>query len=483
MRQRVFTLLVLALIISSFFGVIAYSSEGVQHMGKITVYLEGEALELDQAPYIKEGRAMVPLRGIMEALDASVKWHREDDIHTVTIIRGARSVELTIHSTTARIDHEVVELEAAPEIVSDLTFVPLRFVTEAFGAETRWDGEQRRIDITRIVDVKKITVVPGELMLQSGQQKALQVEIEFQDGSTETVDVSDINWSSSQESIAQVADGVIFGFDEGTTLITAEYRGHQVSARVEVVPDLPVEFSPDNRRLESVIRNELDKPTGTIYRSDLAEITHLTVNDARIESLEEIQYCINLKTLSLIGNRISDLDLLVNLTKLERLELGHNQISDLEPLSHLESLEWLALNDNRISDIGPLSELPQLTWLSLSRNEISRISGLAGLNRLESLDISGNAINSLNVGWDMPVLSTLLLRDNQLNDLSPLKNMKSLSVINVSGNRIQDISALMALPRLMWLAIYDNDSDPSAESSMQRDVWRLEDRGVYVQMD
>ena len=483
MNKRVFTLLVLALLMSSSFGVMAYTDEGVQHMGKITVYLENEVLKLEQAPYIKEGRAMVPLRGIMEALEAKVQWHREGDIHTVTIIRGVRSVELTVNSRTARIDQEVVELEAAPEIVSDLTFVPLRFVTEAFGAETRWDGEQRRIDIAQIVDVKKITVIPGELLLQSGQKKTVQVEIELQDGSKEAVDASDIKWSSNQESIVMVEGGLVEAIDEGTALITAEYRGHQVSARVEVVPDLPVEFSPENRRLESVIRNELDKPTGTIYRSDLAEITHLKANDARIESLDEIQHCTNLRALSLIGNRISDLDLLVNLTQLERLELGHNQISDLEPLSHLKSLEWLALNDNRISDIEPLSELTDLTWLSLSRNEISRLSGLTELNRLESLDISGNAISSLNIGWDMPVLNTLLLKDNQVNDLSPLKNLKRLSVVNASGNRIQDITPLIELPRLMWLAIYDNDSDPSAEASMQRDAWRLEDRGVYVQMD
>jgi len=485
MKKRSFPwlLLVLAMCISRAPGAIAGNDATIQHMGEIVVYLEGEGLDLVQAPFIKEGRAMVPLRGIMEALDAEVQWSRDNGVHTIVITRGVRTVQLTIDSLAAKIDGEAFRLDAAPEIVSDVTFIPLRFVTEAFGAETRWDGQLRRIDISRIVNIRKITVFPGKLLLQTGQTEALHVEIELQDGSKKEVSPREVSWSSSREDVALVDVGVVEAVGLGEATITATYRGYEVSARVEVDLDLPVEFSPEHRRLEAVIRKELDIPAGPLYRSDLAKLTRLEANDARIEHLQEIQYCTNLRALSLIGNRISDLELLSGLTRLESLELGHNQIHRLEPLASLQNLRRLALNDNRIQDIDPLSRLENLAWLSLPRNEIAEISGLAGLTLLESLDVSENQVSTLDIPWDMPALQTLLLRNNLVRDLAPLSSLKSLTAIHASGNRIRDISKIADLPDLIWLALYDNEVDPAGELALKQDIWRLEDRGVYVQLD
>ncbi len=485
MKKWIFTCLLLGLAICMSFapGALAAHDETTQQMGEILVYLEGEKLDLVQAPFIKEGRAMVPLRGIMEALEAEVQWSRANGVHTIVITRGIKTVQLTVDSQAAKIDGEAFRLDAAPEIVSDITFVPLRFVTEAFGAETRWDGQLRRIDISRIVDIRRITVFPGKLLLQTGQTQALKVEVELQDGIKKEVSPREVGWFSSREDVAVVEDGVVEAVGEGEANITVVYRGHEVSARVEVDLDLPVEFSSEHRRLEAVIRSELDIPAGPLYRSDLAKLTRLEANDARIENLQEIQYCINLQTLSLIGNRISDLDPLSNLVELESLELGHNQIRRLEPLASLKNIRRLALNDNLIRDIEPLSRLENLTWLSLSRNEIDEISSLAGLNLLEGLDISENQVSTLDIPWEMPVLQTILLRNNRVRDLAPLGSLKSLTAIHASGNRIRDVSMLLDVPNLIWLALYDNEVDPAEELALRRDIWKLEDRGVYVQSD
>ena len=67
------------------------------------------------------------------------------------------------------------------------------------------------------------------------------------------------------------------------------------------------------------------------------------------------------------------------LTKLTSLSLGGNKISDIKPLSNLTNLTTLKLGSNKISDIKPLSNLTNLTTLYLWINKISDIKPLSNL--------------------------------------------------------------------------------------------------------
>ena len=40
-------------------------------------------------------------------------------------------------------------LDAPPLVVGGRTYVPLRFISEAFGAEIDWNSKEQRITITR----------------------------------------------------------------------------------------------------------------------------------------------------------------------------------------------------------------------------------------------------------------------------------------------------------------------------------------------
>ena len=82
------------------------------------------------------------------------------------------------------------------------------------------------------------------------------------------------------------------------------------------------------------------------------------------------------------------------LTKLTSLSLGGNKISDIKPLSNLTKLTYLDLRENQISDIKPLSNLTKLTYLELWGNKISDIKPLSNLTNLTSLSLSGNPLTS-----------------------------------------------------------------------------------------
>jgi hypothetical protein len=56
-------------------------------------------------------------------------------------------VELRIGSTTALVNGKSVALEVAPRIVAGHTFVPVRFVGEAFGSQVSWTAATRTVVI------------------------------------------------------------------------------------------------------------------------------------------------------------------------------------------------------------------------------------------------------------------------------------------------------------------------------------------------
>ncbi len=113
--------------------------------GEITVALNGNELSLRQPPVIVDGRTLVPFRGIFEALGAEVSW--DGKTKTVTGVADGKSVTLTIDKTEAYVDGEKRVLDVAPCIVNDYTMVPVRFVSEAFGANVQWDSRTRTVSI------------------------------------------------------------------------------------------------------------------------------------------------------------------------------------------------------------------------------------------------------------------------------------------------------------------------------------------------
>ena len=111
----------------------------------ITVYLDGLDLYFDVEPKIIDGRTMVPMRKIFEALGADISW--DGNARKVTAVRGSIIVELTIGNDTALVNGKPVKLEALAVIEEGRSLVPLRFVAEALGCRVSWDSEKRRVAI------------------------------------------------------------------------------------------------------------------------------------------------------------------------------------------------------------------------------------------------------------------------------------------------------------------------------------------------
>ena len=115
---------------------------------EIWVYLNGEKMTFDADPYIENGTTRVPMRAIFEGLGAEVGY--DGETKTVTAQKDDTKIELVIGSDSALVNGEENKLLVPAEIKNSRTMVPLRFVSEALGANVDWDGETKTITITSL---------------------------------------------------------------------------------------------------------------------------------------------------------------------------------------------------------------------------------------------------------------------------------------------------------------------------------------------
>ncbi len=121
------------------------------------VVLNGNKLSFDVSPIIENGRTLVPLRTIFEALGATVSW--DEDSQTVTAVKGLNTIILQIGSATATKNGQVVNLDIPGKIVNGRTLVPLRFVSEAMGCKVDWVDETQTVVITNNSDPNSKTII------------------------------------------------------------------------------------------------------------------------------------------------------------------------------------------------------------------------------------------------------------------------------------------------------------------------------------
>ncbi len=122
--------------------VLRINSRIIEHVGF-------DMMLLDESPFIDRAtqRSMVPIRAIAEIFGAEVSWNNAT--RQVTIRHRQQTIVLTINSSIAHIGNRQVQMDTQPVIRSSRTFVPIRFISEAFGAEVDWIPDTQRIIITQ----------------------------------------------------------------------------------------------------------------------------------------------------------------------------------------------------------------------------------------------------------------------------------------------------------------------------------------------
>jgi len=112
---------------------------------EIKVLLDDKAIAFSPSPVQLDGYTLVPMRPIFEALQAEVSW--EPQSKTIFATKGGTVISLKLGSKQATVNGKAQQLDAPAQLLQGSTMVPLRFVSEALGAQVSWDGATRTIGI------------------------------------------------------------------------------------------------------------------------------------------------------------------------------------------------------------------------------------------------------------------------------------------------------------------------------------------------
>jgi hypothetical protein len=116
-------------------------------VGEKELRIDGSVSEMDVAPVIIDGRTLVPVRFISEALDAQVLW--DGETKNATVIQGKRWINLWPGDDLMVVDGKRVDLDVAPQIINGRTMLPLRAVSQALDLNVHWDSGTRQITLTK----------------------------------------------------------------------------------------------------------------------------------------------------------------------------------------------------------------------------------------------------------------------------------------------------------------------------------------------
>lgn len=123
----------------------------------IDVYVGGKHMTFDNAPFVVNGRAYVPIRAVSQALKADVNW--DNDTKTVTITKTIINkkdttatpttlvITLKAGELTATVNGEEIKVDAAPMNVNGRIFVPIRFIAAAMKNAVNWDQDSSSVII------------------------------------------------------------------------------------------------------------------------------------------------------------------------------------------------------------------------------------------------------------------------------------------------------------------------------------------------
>ncbi len=136
-------------------GVIPVKSTVVIGSTKLIKNINGVETDvnMDVAPFIKDGRTMLPLRYIAEALGFKVDWDRAT--RTVTLTDKEFKVQIPVETNKIIVNGSTYYSDANPVLRNGRTMLPVANIARALGlkdgTDILWDANTRVATITRLV--------------------------------------------------------------------------------------------------------------------------------------------------------------------------------------------------------------------------------------------------------------------------------------------------------------------------------------------
>lgn len=225
-------------------GSVKYADGTEEKIGEdyTALFINGSMIK-DSKLVISNDRTLAPVRLISEYFGADVKWDEAE--RKVTISDKDSEISLYIGKNEFEHNGEASTMDVAPQIISDTTYVPLRFISEALGADVEYsDGK----------DLSKPYIIPRipHVMISRYDEGVLQL--------------------SKEECVEKVRTELIkayenkYGKFEPLSELPDDFKWDDATGLREIITNLGVSQENDRYYVIPVIFDFwVDKYTGDIY--------------------------------------------------------------------------------------------------------------------------------------------------------------------------------------------------------------------------
>lgn len=108
-------------------------------------------MQSDVAPFIKNGRTMMPLRYVAEALGLEVKW--DNSTRTAILKDGKREIRVPVDTNQIIIEGKTYISDVMPIIENSRTYLSISNLAKALGlvegVDILWNSETKEVTISR----------------------------------------------------------------------------------------------------------------------------------------------------------------------------------------------------------------------------------------------------------------------------------------------------------------------------------------------
>jgi len=126
------------------------SKKVVFKIGSTNCTVGDESIKMDTAPVIKEGRAFVPVRFLLNALGVSNK-NIDFKKGVIKVNADGKKIILEVGSKAKKVNGKTSLMDVAPFVdKNNRTLLPARHVAEELGYNVNWNGTTREVTIIKI---------------------------------------------------------------------------------------------------------------------------------------------------------------------------------------------------------------------------------------------------------------------------------------------------------------------------------------------
>ncbi len=260
----------------------------------IKVTINDEPVFFTQEPIMENNRVLVPIRAIAEDLLFDVNWDGNNQKVTLenfnTLLEfyiGQNFISKTItsamsYSGYSEYEDIIIDIDVPAKIIGDRTYIPLRAISELFGAEVDWDQRTSTAEITYLLTKGDVVTFEDEFVELYVREQIMYTNI------IETPDYTDYcNYDITDEVYqGDICEGVLENF---TSLYLVYFNDSENNFNVETLDDITkfpnlttLSITADKITDLSPITYKDEWDYLTIYINhylDLTPLTEIDIND------------------------------------------------------------------------------------------------------------------------------------------------------------------------------------------------------------